>query len=141
MSADSLLDSNVLVYTVDTMNPEKTARAERLVGSGVDYGDCCISQQVIQETLNVAIKKFDYSPEDAHHLLEQTLLPLYQETSAPSLYRRGLDIRFRYKYRFYDCLIIAAALELGCRTLYSEDMRHGHRIDQLTIENPFRPEQ
>ncbi|MCY3973848.1 MAG: PIN domain-containing protein [Candidatus Dadabacteria bacterium] len=138
MSVESLLDTNVVIYIVDTDNPEKTAKAEQLVRSGTDYGDCCISRQVIQETLNVATKKFSYSPEEAGHLLERTLLPLYQETSAPSLYRRGLDIQFRYNYGFYDSVIIAAALELGCKTLYSEDMQHGQKIERLTIENPFR---
>lgn len=137
MSADILLDTNVIIYIVDTENPEKTARAEQLVRSGADYGDCCISQQVIKETLNVATKKFGYSPEEARHLLEQTLLPLYKETSAPSLYKRGLDVQFRYKYGFYDSIIIAAALELGCKTLYSEDMQHGQKIERMTIKNPF----
>jgi predicted nucleic acid-binding protein len=36
-------------------------------------------------------------------------------------------------------LIIAAALEAGCATLYSEDLQHGQVIDQrLTIINPFK---
>ena len=50
------------------------------------------------------------------------------------LYRRGLDIQFRY--RFYDALIIAAALEASCTRLLS-DLRHGQTIENLTIENPF----
>lgn len=142
MSVENImLDSNVLVYGMSTDDSEKSARAVQLVESGIDYGDCCISQQVVQETLNVATKKLDYSSAEAKRLLEMTLLPLYQETSAPSLYRRGLYIQFRYGYQFYDSLIIAAALELGCRTLYSEDMHHGHQIEGLTIENPFRTEQ
>jgi predicted nucleic acid-binding protein len=35
-------------------------------------------------------------------------------------------------------LIIAAALEAGCLTLYSEDLQHGQQIEGLTIENPFK---
>ena len=39
---------------------------------------------------------------------------------------------------FWDSLIVAAALDAGCTTLYSEDMQHGQRIsDQLTIVNPL----
>ncbi|WP_153232350.1 PIN domain-containing protein [Methylotetracoccus oryzae] len=35
-------------------------------------------------------------------------------------------------------LIVAAALDAGCITLYSEDMQHGQAIDgRLTIANPF----
>jgi len=35
-------------------------------------------------------------------------------------------------------LIIAAVLEAGCLTLYSEDLQHGQQIEGLTIENPLK---
>ena len=36
-------------------------------------------------------------------------------------------------------MIVAAALQAGCRTLCSEDMQHGQSIDGLlTIINPSR---
>ena len=38
----------------------------------------------------------------------------------------ALRISRRYGYHIYDSLVIAAALEASCRTLYSEDMRDGH---------------
>jgi len=38
---------------------------------------------------------------------------------------------------FYDSLIVAAALESKCTTLYSEDMQHNQHIENLTIKNPF----
>jgi predicted nucleic acid-binding protein len=41
-------------------------------------------------------------------------------------------------YGIYDALVIAAALEARCATLYSEDLQDGHRIEgRLTIRNPF----
>ena len=49
----------------------------------------------------------------------------------------GCGIRTRYGFSFYDSLIVAAALEAGCTTLYSEDMQDGQRIEGLTIRNPF----
>jgi predicted nucleic acid-binding protein len=43
-------------------------------------------------------------------------------------------------YNIYDALVVAAALEAGCATLYSEDLHDGQAIDgQLTIRNPFAP--
>jgi predicted nucleic acid-binding protein len=36
-----------------------------------------------------------------------------------------------------DALIVAAALEAGCDTLFSEDMQHGRKFGGLTIVNPF----
>src|SRR5437764_662000 len=38
---------------------------------------------------------------------------------------------------FYDALIVAAALEAGCDTLFTEDMQHGRKFGSLTIINPF----
>ncbi|MBB6250115.1 hypothetical protein [Nitrospirillum iridis] len=41
----------------------------------------------------------------------------------------------------YDAMIVSAALQAGCDTLWSEDMQHGLLIvDRLRIVNPFRNE-
>ncbi len=50
----------------------------------------------------------------------------------------ALEIAARYGYRIYDSLVIAAALEASCDTLFSEDMQDGQKIGNLTIRNPFR---
>ena len=48
------------------------------------------------------------------------------------------DIRRRYKYSYYDSLIISAALKGNCTVLFSEDMQHKQIIEnRLTIINPF----
>jgi predicted nucleic acid-binding protein len=54
-----------------------------------------------------------------------------------------LAIAEKYGYGIYDALIVSAALEAGCTTLYSEDLQDGQVIErkserQLTIRNPFR---
>jgi predicted nucleic acid-binding protein len=47
----------------------------------------------------------------------------------------GLDERYRFS--IYDSLIVAAALQAGCSTLYSENLQHGQTIDKLMIRSPF----
>jgi predicted nucleic acid-binding protein len=49
----------------------------------------------------------------------------------------ALRIAGRYGYHIYDSLVIAAALEARCNTLFSEDMNDGQTIEGLTIRNPF----
>ena len=137
MSVESLLDTNIIIYSLGVTASGKHHRAEQLVRAGLEDRSCCISEQVIRETLNVATGKLDYSHRDADRLLSEVLLPLCQIVPMSHLYRRGLDVHSRYRYGFYDSLIIAAALEAGCTTLYSEDLQHGQRIERLTIENPF----
>ncbi|HRD86625.1 MAG TPA: hypothetical protein PLF63_15820 [Rubrivivax sp.] len=58
-------------------------------------------------------------------------------SSAPLLHR-ALDVQSRWRFAFHDSLIVVAALTAGCRTLLSEDLQHGLRIDGLKTVDPFR---
>ena len=66
------------------------------------------------------------------------LARLLRGAASLSLYRRSLDIQERYRFGYYDALIVAAALEAGCKRLLSEDLQHGQKIETLRIENPFK---
>ena len=140
MSADSFFDSNVLLYQLDQTDPHKHAVAERLIGRALSHGDACISFQVVQECLNTVLRKarvrLDSAP--ARSWLGSVLAPLCQVQPSTAFYLRGLDLQERWKFSFYDSLIVAAALEAGCKRLLSEDFQHGQRIEGLRIENPFR---
>jgi predicted nucleic acid-binding protein len=49
-----------------------------------------------------------------------------------------VEIAERYRFSFYDSIIVASALIAGCKTLYSEDLQHRQIIDkQLTVIDPF----
>jgi predicted nucleic acid-binding protein len=137
MSVDSFIDSNILVYFLDKTAPDKQNKAEILITQAITLKNCCISYQVVQETLNVVIQKLNFNSSDADNLLNNILIPLWKVMPTQGLYQRGLKIQARYQYSFYDSLIIAAALESGCKILYSEDMQHGQHIEHVTIKNPF----
>jgi predicted nucleic acid-binding protein len=135
----NFLDSNILVYTVDrAASPAKRGVAQRIV-SGARRDGAVISFQVVQETLNVVTHKWasPLSPADTEVLLAGVLLPLWKVQPTEALYRRGLDIRVRYGYSFYDSMIIASALTGGCDRLLTEDLQSGQMIEGLTMVNPF----
>jgi predicted nucleic acid-binding protein len=44
----------------------------------------------------------------------------------------------RWRFGFYDSLIVASALAAGCDMLLTEDLQHGQVIETLTISNPFK---
>jgi predicted nucleic acid-binding protein len=46
-------------------------------------------------------------------------------------------VQDRYGYSWWDSLIVAAALQSGCRYLLSEDLQAGQVIDTMTIISPF----
>jgi predicted nucleic acid-binding protein len=52
-------------------------------------------------------------------------------------HEKALEIAEQYGYTIYDSLVIAAALQARCTTLYSEDMHSGQKIEGMTILNPF----
>ena len=137
MSAEDFLDTNVFVYLFDETAPDKRQRAEALVRRSLDEGSGCISYQVVQETLNVVTRKLGARPASARLLLDDVLVPLWRVNPSRSLYARGLRLHGQLGFSFYDSLIVAAALEAGCRRLYSEDLHHGQQVEQLTILNPF----
>ena len=139
MSAD-FFDSNVFVYLFDEAAPDKRGIAQSLVRNAIETRSACISHQVVQETLNVLTRKFVRAPTSAHAqaFFEQFLLPLWQGKPCQALFTEALRLKSRYQFSFYDSLIVAAALEAGCKRLLSEDLQHGQRIEGLRIENPFR---
>jgi predicted nucleic acid-binding protein len=52
---------------------------------------------------------------------------------------KALNLKDNYGYSYYDCLMLAAALEGNCDTIFTEDMSDGQIIeDQLKIVNPFK---
>ena len=140
MSVDSFIDTNVIIYLFDETNTEKCRIAEELIEKSIENGNGCISYQVVQETINTVTRKLKASPDEARSLLDNVLEPLWRVNPTRALYRRGLELQIRYKFGFYDCLIIAAALDAGCKTLYTEDLQHGQQVETVTIVNPFSTE-
>ena len=140
MSADAFIDTNVFIYQLEALDERKCVIAEQLIRDGIATGSACISFQVIQETLNVVLRKAEVplDHEAARSYLETVLAPLFRVPATIDLYHRALDVQGRYRYSFCDSLIIAAALLAGCKRLYSEDLQHGQQIDGLTIRDPFR---
>lgn len=53
------------------------------------------------------------------------------------LLSEGLSLRRRFQLSHWDSTIVAAALRLGCQTLYSEDLQHGVSYEGLRVINPF----
>lgn len=139
MSAE-FLDTNVFIYLFDETDERKRTIAARLVQQGLESGKGCISFQVVQETLHVLTRKLARraTAEEAGRFLDRVLAPCWKVPPTPALYRRSLELQERYSLSFYDALIVAAALEAGCKRIWSEDLQHGQRIESLTIENPFR---
>lgn len=130
MSADVFLDTNVLVYAFSAGDRRSERAIDLLSQGGI------VSVQVLGEFVHVGRLHRDWAE------IREQLTALRQLLSDPvpvtdETHRMALDIAEETGYGFYDSQIIAAALTANCKTLYSEDLQHGRRIEGLTITNPF----
>lgn len=133
MRAKAFFDTNVLIYAVAKDDP-RSARAEELLDAGG-----MLSVQILNEFVSVARRKILMpwgevtEALDAFEVLCPTPLPITIET-----HQAALKIAQKHGYNIYDALVVAAAAQAGCETLYSEDFQDGQKIDaRLTIRNPF----
>jgi predicted nucleic acid-binding protein len=139
LSANFFLDTNVLVYCFDARFPDKQARARGLVREALT-GAGAISFQVVQEFLNVALRRFaePLTIEQAREVLDRVLLPMCRVSQDADLYRDALAVQQRWGFHFFDALIVASAQAGGCRLLYTEDLQHGQILGGLRVVDPFR---
>ncbi len=132
MPANFFLDTSVILYMIAEEDPRSQIAEAVLIEGGA------ISTQVLNEFVNVARRKYLRSWEDI-----QAIVKNVRELCAPVLpitirtHEAALQIAQRFGYRIYDSLLLAAATEANCTTLYSEDMQNGQVIGPLTIRNPF----
>jgi predicted nucleic acid-binding protein len=139
MNGRFFLDTNVFVYAFDAKMPTKANKAARLIRNAVDTGNGVISYQVVQEFFNVAFRRFTQpmTTAEAEQYLTTVLRPLLAIHSSPALFLGALQIGAKHRLNWYDSIIVAAALEARCETLYSEDFHDGHKIEDLSVRNPF----
>jgi predicted nucleic acid-binding protein len=129
----SFFDTNILVYFFSEAG-ERTRVAERLLLEGG-----IISVQVLNELVSVARAKLKMGWDEVRLVRDRALVFCPNPHSLTlETHRTALEISGRYGYRIYDGLIVAAAIESGCATLYSEDMHHGQVVEGVRIENPFK---
>jgi predicted nucleic acid-binding protein len=140
MSAEYFLDTNILAYCFDRTAVEKRTQALKLVRHALSDGKGIISSQVVQEFLNIALRRFaqPFSPTEAKEYLDLVLMPLCAVYPSTRLYEHAIEIMERWRFSFYDSLIVAAAIEGGCKRLITEDLQDGQTIETVVIENPFR---
>ncbi len=96
-----------------------------------------ISVQVLNEFYN-ALLKYNINDNKILQKLQQIIDIVYIASLTLDTVIKCWEIRSKYKFSYYDSLIVASALENDCKILYTEDMQNGQIIeDRLKIVNPF----
>lgn len=134
MRAEFFLDTNILLYAASGAKAEqgKRARARELLA--MEGGG--LSVQVLAEFYVNATGKFKLPHDKVVGILES--LESYPVVALTEpVFWAALRIKERHLLSYWDSAILAAALELGCHTVYSEDLNHGQRYAGVRVINPF----
>jgi len=146
--AKIFVDTNVLLYAVDETELVKGPLAQQWLLSLMHHGAGSANLQVLNETTNLLLKhRRDVHPTDVFAIVDR-----FSRLGAQPLGAKEVSLaralRLRLRYSWWDCLLLASALELGCTHFLSEDLQDGQTIEDggsrsLTILSPFAhsPEQ
>lgn len=137
MTADVFIDTNVLLYSIDDDPASATKRqlAQQILLSE-RWG---WSIQVAAEFfVNATSPKrpFRLSAPDAIKLIE-TWLNFLTLDLTPDVFRSAVDLHERFQINYWDAAILAAAKQMGCQRVLSEDLNDRQNYDGVTVVNPF----
>ena len=132
--AERFFDTSVLLYLLSDDFHKADRVEELLAGRGT------ISVQVLNEFAAVALRKLRMPLRDIREILDTVRAVCSVEAITIATHDRGLDVNERYGFSLYDSMIVASAVMVRSKVLYSEDLQDGQMIDgQLRVANPFRP--
>ena len=132
------VDTNVLIYAHDHSTGDKHIRARDLIRTLWQSGEGCLSIQVLQEFyVNVTQKV-------AKPLTPDLAAQIIADLSVWQVHRPGVEdvldairLQGRHQISFWDAMIIVSAIQLGCQTIWSENLNPGQAYDRVTVVNPF----
>jgi predicted nucleic acid-binding protein len=133
----SFFDSNLLVYADAADEPIKQQRAIQLIKTHRAAATAVLSIQVLQEFVNVALRKLKLPVP-----LIRERLRLYSRfdlvPNSPEIIEGALALHVLHSTSFYDALILQAAIASGCSVVLTEDMQEGAVVGGVKVANPFR---
>ncbi len=138
MNGRVFVDTSVLVYAHDVDAGLKHSTAAELLEELWSSKTGALSVQVLQEFyVNVTRKiRSALSRKLAREVVE-TYAAWHVEGIGPEDVLQASRVEERHRIAFWDALIVVAANKAGASRLLSEDFSHGHRIEGVSIENPF----
>ena len=141
MRAERILqfvDANVLIYAYDVTAEAKHEQARALVTRLWESRNGCLSIQVLQE-FYVTVTRKVARPLAADVAAEVVADLAAWRVHAPIVedMNQAIAIHRRYAISFWDALTVRSAAQLGCATLWSEDLNAGQIYEGVRVVNPF----
>jgi predicted nucleic acid-binding protein len=138
MPADKVfIDTNVILYLHDARNKEKKAVAVEWIRRLAARDWATVNLQSLNEASNAFLKKRWFASSDTAFEIVDGLSEFGDTPVGWTEMRIARLLHKSLGYSWWDCLLLASALELGCSHFLSEDLQDGQQIGGLTIINPF----
>ena len=132
MNGKVFLDSNIFLYVYSTTEPSKSD----ICKNAINENDCCTSTQALNELSNVCAKKWKIDRISIEKAIDEICSVCEIKLIKQDTIKKGLYLNEKYKYSYYDSLMLASALENDCQKIFTEDMHDGQLIEnKLTIVN------
>lgn len=138
MSDRIFVDTNILVYARDANFPDKQTRAEEWLRTLAESRRGRLSVQVLQEYYTTVTRKLKpglpvaVARDDVRDLSSWGPLAINSE-----LLNAAWGVEDQYGLSWWDSLIVAAALQLRCDVLLTEDLNHEQDYGGVVATNPF----
>jgi len=129
------LDTNILIYAYSIDEPKKKEKVEHILKN---IKNIIISTQVINEFINVMLRKQKLKPDLLNNLINELYNNFEISPIDLIIIQKAINLTIDYKYSYFDSLMISSALINNCKILFTEDMHHNHNFEnKLLIINPF----
>ena len=132
------VDTNVLVYAFDSSAGVKQTAASTLLERLWKSQTGCLSVQVLQEffvTVTRRVARPLSVDEAADRIREFAAWRVFSPTVDDIV--AAIELQKQALLSFWDAMVVRAAAESGCDTLWTEDMNDGQTIRGVHIRNPF----
>jgi predicted nucleic acid-binding protein len=135
------VDTNVLVYAVDSAEPMKSGRAVELIRELANASaPLVILWQVAAEFL-ACLRRWEAAGRiqryDTDAYLNRFILSLPIVYPTIQSLRLAIDLSNRHSLSHWDSMVLAGCIEAGVTTLYSEDLTDGASYGSVRVVNPF----
>ena len=130
------VDTNLLLYSVDSSQPEKQEQARLWLTILWEQGAGRLSWQVLHEFYANAERKMRVARLPARAVVE-TFVQWRPVEMSLGLIQRGWRWMDQARLSYWDSLIVAAAEKAACVWLLSEDFQAGRRFSSVTVVNPL----
>lgn len=139
MSALVFVDTNVLLYALDELDPLKQTAAKRWRDELWKTGQGRVSFQVLQECYAQLLRMWPHKRPEAQAEVRD-LLAWNPVAVDAAILERSWRLQEEYQLSFWDALIVSAAKAASCAYLLTEDLQAGQRLDGVVVVNPFTVE-